>query len=151
MILLLSSKGFIHLFRKGVKEMAQGKKKFEEAYCHTVTNCAIHMLFLIESLLLKKAVPVVRPKLRAKNLHLIAEGFRPRGCRDALVAAKMLIHEEPGAREALEKLIESTLNRSTDQAGEIINSGNIEHLYNLLLIVAESGSYLCWDGRREFI
>ncbi|MEW5921623.1 MAG: hypothetical protein AB1796_11895 [Bacillota bacterium] len=127
------------------------KNGFEEAYCHTFINCAVHMLFLIESLLLKKAVPVVKPKMRAKKLHLLVEEFRPWGCREALAVAKMLIHDDPDLLKALEKLVKATLLRSANKAEEVIKDEDIEHILDLLLIVVESGSYLRWGEGREFI
>jgi hypothetical protein len=82
---------------------------------------------------------------------LLVEEFRPWGCCDALAVAKMLIYEEPGSLKALEKLVKATMFRSTHQAEEIIKAEDFEHIRDLLLIVAESGSYLRWGEGREFI
>ena len=108
-------------------------------------------ILLIESLLLKKALPVLKPNMRSGKLYLVAEEFRPWGCRDALAIAKKMIGEKPGSLKELEKLIKTTLIRSVGQPDEIIMPKDIEHIHNLLLIIARSGLTLHWRGGREFV
>jgi hypothetical protein len=113
-------------------------------------NCTVHLLFLVESLLLKKAVPVLKPNIRPRRLHLVAEEFRPWGCQDALAIAKMIIEEDPGSYKELEKLIKTTLIRSVGQPDETIRPDDIEHVHDLLPIIARSGLTPRWGEGREF-
>ena len=81
----------------------------------------------------------------------MAEEFRPWGYRDALAIVKMMIEEDPGSLKELEKLIKTTLIRSVGQLGEIIRPEDIEHVHDLLLIIARSGLSPRWGEGREFV
>ena len=50
-------------------------------------STAIHLLFLVESLLLKKELPLIAPGARPRKMHLLVEEVRPRGTGAALKAA----------------------------------------------------------------
>ena len=63
----------------------------------------------------------------------------------------MLIHNESGSLKELEKLIEATLFRFANKTEEAVKPEDIEHIHDLLLILAESGSYLRWGEGREFV
>lgn len=120
-------------------------------YPYVLINCAVHMFFLVESLLLKNLAPALKPRVQTKNLHLFIEEFRPWCTREALSTAEALIRKDPGSFEALKKLNEAALIRLGEKAENQIKPEDIEHIHDLLLMLAESGSYLRWGEGREFI
>jgi hypothetical protein len=63
----------------------------------------------------------------------------------------MIIEEKPDSLKALEELIKATLLRSAGHIDKLIIPKDLEHVYDLLLIVAKSDSYLRWGRGREFV
>ncbi len=113
-------------------------------------NNVVHLLFLVESLLLKKVVPAVRPGVRPKRIHMVAENVRPHGVIPAGQAVKWLGLDRAACIEAIRKIVLDTASRtiSPEKLQELIVEEDLACIHDLLLVVDESGLYLLWgDGR----
>ncbi len=120
---------------------------------YNTANCTVHLLFLVESLLLEKVVPVVRPGVRPKRINSIVENVRPHGLSQALEAVRWLRQDRAACMKAINTTLQETALRtiSPETFQELITEEDLAHIYDLLLIVEESRKYLKWgDGRRFF-
>lgn len=84
--------------------------------CRTI-NTAVHLLFLVESLLLKKAAQLISPGVRPRKLNLLVEELRPRGSRAALEAAGFLPGDKGEFLRLLEGIIMETARRKIPRRG----------------------------------
>lgn len=123
-------------------------------YDYKTINAAVHLLFLVESLLLKEAAPIIEPELKQQKLHLLVEELRPRGTKEALEAVSLLKDENSAAFErALRDITEKAAGRmlTSSQVKRIISKKDVEHLSFLIKIIADSGTYINWGGQKEII
>lgn len=120
---------------------------------YKATNSIVHLLFLVESLLLKKAASVIRPGIRPKKKHLLVEKVRPYGITAAVNAVSVLGKDKAVFIDTLEKLVAETALRALppETVHALIDRGDLELIYELLTALARPDVYLRWGGGREFI
>ena len=116
-------------------------------------NCAIHLLFLLESLLLERVLPLFRPGVRPKRINLVVEEFRPQGIIPALKAADLIGKDKQKALGSIWNIILTTVGTKVDldELANAIGEKDLEHIYELLKIVKTSGCHLNWGGGRRFL
>lgn len=120
---------------------------------YKATNSIVHLLFLVESLLLKKAASVIRPGVRPKKIHLLVEKVRPHGITTAVNAVSVLGKDKEAFIELLKKLVSETALKvlPPETVNALIDRGDLELIYELLTALNRSDLYLRWGGGREFI
>jgi len=98
-------------------------------------------------------LPLIRPGIRPKKIHLLVEEVRPRGISAALRAAECLGKDKERSIDALEKIITNTAARNipVETAKSLINEEDLELIYILLMAVYQSGSYLRWGEGKKFV
>lgn len=86
-------------------------------------------------------------------MHLLVEELRPRGTGEALEAAGLLEKDKTEFISTLEKLIIGTAARKLPPAAakSVLTCEDLELIYELLIAVHHSDSYLKWGDRREFV
>jgi hypothetical protein len=108
---------------------------------------------LLESLLLKRVLPIFRQKVRPRRINLVVEELRPRGIIPALKAADLIGKDKEKALGSIWNIILATVGTKVDldELAKAIDEKDLENIYELLEIVKTSGYHLNWGGGRRFL
>ena len=122
-------------------------------YDFKTVNAAVHLLFLVESLVLKNAAVIVNPNVKPRKIHLFVEEFRPLGCKDALEAASLLQFNQEKFEETLKQIIEKSAGKVVPNSliKNIMSQEDIKHISQLLFILVDSGSHINWGEQKEIL
>lgn len=116
----------------------------------TTLNLTLHLAWLVESLLLKKALPY--KAYDPLKLHLAVEDLRPRGYETALGIAKMVEQRRPKSeiKEEIYKTLVSVLERNR-LPEDIVDDDDAEKIYFWLEVIEKSDAHVRWGSGKEFL